>query len=459
MKTNNQIENSSSFIALFINTLLLLVITIMPFIVFPFGKYYYINTKVIFLYTCGILIFLLMIIDRKIEIKKEYLFTLLFLESIFIASIFSNYKDIAFLGSPNRQEGFLMYLVYIILFIAASKYLIINKVTINIILSCSCIMSIYTILQMFEIDPIQKYLYNTIVTPDGINGSIGSIGTIGNYNFVSSYICMFLFISIGIYIFKNKKIYLIPSIILFMGLLATRTRGGWVSFAIVSCIGILFIIRKKEYYIRTLALLGALVISFFTINYFSDNKILDRANISNLISETSSTDNVTYKNSYTSTKAQNIKIMNKTDTENSINLVGSASSRANILRIGFNAFLDSPFLGEGPDTLFYRLNDQYKEEMNYHISQYNESIDKLHNEYLEYAVCDGLFTLIFYLLIIGIILYRLVKNFNSTTKIVFFTILIYLVQAFTNISVIMVAPLFWILLGYASKISSYSSDL
>ena len=49
-------------------------------------------------------------------------------------------------------------------------------------------------------------------------------------------------------------------------------------------------------------------------------------------------------------------------------------------------------------------------------------------------------------------LYKLYyKRKNEDFVIIMLGILAYLIQAFANISVIMVAPLFWILLGYAFK--------
>ena len=105
-------------------------------------------------------------------------------------------------------------------------------------------------------------------------------------------------------------------------------------------------------------------------------------------------------------------------------------------------------MGWGPDTLMYRLNDDYNELQNEYLNSHGGYIDKAHNEFLEYAVCNGVFNLLAYLVLIGLIIYKLIGEINNDiSKVLLLTIIGYLVQSLFNISVIMVAPLYWILLG------------
>lgn len=144
----------------------------------------------------------------------------------------------------------------------------------------------------------------------------------------------------------------------------------------------------------------------------------------------------------------------KTEFSNKVESSRNSSTREriDILRVCLNVFKDSPFLGTGPDTLGERLSKDYKNYVNEHVKLYGATIDKAHNEYLEYAVSCGIFTLIFYLILIFCILKGILKNIKDDKfKIILSVILSYLIQATLNISVIAVAPLFWILLGYAVK--------
>ena len=76
---------------------------------------------------------------------------------------------------------------------------------------------------------------------------------------------------------------------------------------------------------------------------------------------------------------------------------------------------------------------------------------------MEYATSCGVFSLILYIILIALIIIKLIKNRGGNNKVLVLIILSYLIQAFFNISVIAVAPLFWILLGYAVQ-QIYSNE-
>ena len=86
--------------------------------------------------------------------------------------------------------------------------------------------------------------------------------------------------------------------------------------------------------------------------------------------------------------------------------------------------------------------------------------DKAHNEYLNIWVTEGIFALIFYLVFLFMLFFAGIKQFwkgkNKTaekrecgviSKIAFFAFFGYIAQAFFNISVVQVAPYFWIICG------------
>lgn len=430
---------------IFINIILYLVIIVMPFIVADTDNRKYVDGKAIFLYVAASLLIVMILFAGNNKFRKEHVIALIFVLSLVIAACFSHYKQVAFFGNNERIEGALMYLVYIVLFYAASKYLELNEMIIKLILSAGCIMAIYAVVQMFGIDPIQKMFFGQIVTPTV------SVSLIGNYNFVSTYMCMFIFISVALYIYKKDIFYLGTSIILFLGLLASRTRGGWITFIIVSVIGLIFILKKKDCLIRAGFVFVMFFVSFIILNKVSGNMILDRADINNIVkfSKSNIIENDKLCSITNSNNIYNVRLLNDNKDSN-LQLVGSASSRTNIYKMAFKAFLDRPLLGEGPDTLGLRLKNDYSKEYYKHMSLYNEAVDKAHNEYLEYAVSGGIFTLISYLALVTFALYKLYnRRKNNDYVIIMLGIIAYLVQAFVNISVIMVAPLFWILLGYA----------
>jgi O-antigen ligase len=397
-----------------VNIILYSVIVIMPFIVVNVSSPRYVIGKMIFLYVVGVISIITLIGLKVTEFNFEHKIALVFLITMLIPSILSPQKYVAFMGNIQRNEGFVMYCIYILLFILASKYFVLNRKLLNLVLIFSCIMGVYGILQFYGIDPVQFWMFGFIQVSD-------SIGMIGNRNFFSSYLCIFLFISMAIYIFYGGKRYLIYSIILFTALICTLTRSGWLAFIIYSIIGLIFVIKDK----KRLKKSGIVFISFLSIflllNLSTNGKIIGRATNTIAIDETG--------------------IAKVED-----------SGRIEILNISWSAFKDNPFIGWGPDTLKYRLDSQYSEKHQEYINKHSAYIDKSHNEFLEYAVSNGIWNLISYLLLLGLIMYKLIENINNNLfKVLLLTLLGYLVQSFFNISVIMVAPIFWIFLGFCVK--------
>ena len=77
-----------------------------------------------------------------------------------------------------------------------------------------------------------------------------------------------------------------------------------------------------------------------------------------------------------------------------------------------------------------------------------DSYDKAHNEYLQLIITEGLFALIVYLLLCVKTVYTKTKSLKKDKELyLILPVIGYLVQAFFNISVIEVAPIFYMFLG------------
>jgi O-antigen ligase len=103
-------------------------------------------------------------------------------------------------------------------------------------------------------------------------------------------------------------------------------------------------------------------------------------------------------------------------------------------------------LGSGPDTfgIVYPKDTVFK----------GVTVDKAHNEYLQIAVTLGIPALLVYLFFTAHVLLTGLKaasRMKGENQILLFGLLAicigYLTQAFFNISVITVAPFFWVILG------------
>ena len=433
-----------------INFALYSLIMFMPFIVVKNIKPNYLMGKVIFIYITGSLLLILLIKDNlnyfKSLIKnfkfKNFSFTppnfknffkdkleekgiLLMFISYTIFSLIGPAIMVSLLGNKDRYEGLLVYSIYFLLFRSAKKYMKTNKKLIEIACILACIMSILTIFQLHGIDPIYSYLNN-------VRGAFSEFGTIGNRNFLSTYLLLFQAVTISGFIFFKNNRYLIYSTIIFGGILSGQTRGVWIGFVIMSFVGLLFIIKNKKQLINMCIIVICFSATLFSLNLSSNGKILGRFN-------TLTNDISTLTN-------------NLNTTTNDVDLDSIGSGRVEIWSMTFRSILQNPIIGTGPDTLHHRLMRDLEDEMLYKILVDKTYPDKAHNEYLEYFATGGITTLIGYLTLVISLLINLIKKRKDPISKVFILIIVgYLTQAFFNISVIQVAPIYWILLGFATQ--------
>lgn len=396
-----------------INILLLSIVTIMPFIVTNLQEPAYLMGKYYYIFTIAVMILLIVMKKGQSIIGKEEKISYWFLISILIASIFSEFKDISIWGAPNRREGLMMFCAYILFFVIAIRYLTINQISKKIVLTIPSIMAILGLLQMYGVDPIVKLL---------IEGDINveAMGLIGHRNFFAIYLVIFLMLNFAVFILKGGKLYFFNAVIQFAALLCTATRGVWIGFGVAVLVGGLFILKDKSRFKRAALSFVILVSIFCTINITTNGMLIGKVN--GLIQDT-------------------------------VNLSpDSGSFRIDIwMRIG-KVIRSSPIVGQGPDTLIYTMFKYHPDEVQEHFEKYDQYIDKSHNEYLEYWVSCGIVTIITYLWLLSVIGWNLFKRRKDDKyKVLLLTFIAYTVQAFFNISVPMVAPIWWIFLGYCVK--------
>ena len=419
IKKINSIDFSKEQI---INFLLHVAIILVPLIILDFrlfdidsevsqGHSQFVEGKVYFMMILGVLLLILSIMSLR-KINKENIIALIFLATIFVSAICSPYMNTAFFGNNDRGEGFIIIAIYVLMFILASHYFKPGKITIRIIFISSVLISLIALIQFLGFDLVAYILkFSQPAIHD-------AVGTLGNRNFMGTYTLIFLILSMSIYIFKGKKEYLVYAVFNFIGLMSSLTRGCWIAFIIVSIIGTFFIIKRKDCLKRALLLVSALLVMFIAINLTTGNKVIDRCSINNIVEDGK--------------------------------LVNSANAREQIFNLSLRAFCEKPFLGTGPDTLKLRLEDDFTKEYYEYLLNEKEYIDKAHNEFLEYAVSDGIFTVIAYVALLVVIIIGLIKNKkDDINKVLLLVIIGYILQSMLNISTVGVAQIFWIILGYA----------
>lgn len=402
------------------NLFTLIIICIVPLIITPWSIDYYYHPKIMSIYfLCLLMMIFYMVKIRTIIVEKENsdYFLLSYIFIILISTLFSVDLILSIQGNSLREEGFAALSCYAFIYIIAAKYYKFSRKHIKYLILSSCIIALYGVFQ---------YLGYEIIRPDFIRKywHKHSYSTIGNRNFLGSYLVLMLPISIYSYLHSKKNILLFSSCLLYLCLLCTITRGAWIGFTASICL-LSYYVFKYKINIKRFAIVAGLFVSITVLfNIYSGGEIFNRAasigkDFGDVIK-------------YSSNSAGSHRVF---IWKGAIKLIG-----------------DRPFLGSGPDTFGEVFMDKFQKEIK---DIYNNSVsfDKAHNEYLQIAVTTGIPSLLLYIAFIMTIMAKLHKMLEKNKIIVpiYCCIVGYLVQAFFNISVVSVAPVFWAILGVGNK--------
>jgi O-antigen ligase len=409
-------------------------------IIFPWGiELFSTVPKAVSLYIIVLSTWTLLLIKRKYwennfkqPLMKVEIIVSIFVFLIVLSTFYSVNKLTSIFGVYSRFEGIITLISYISIFVFSYRIMNIkqwNKIIPDMVV-VSFFVSIYGILQHYSID----FLPNSGIFGDKYTRSYALFN---NPNFFGSYIVLVIMLSIALYISSSNKKFtafiFISTSLTFTAMLFSGTRSAWVgSFLSVVFITV-FVVLKRKYLWRKW---GILLISFATI-FIIINSVEEGG----------------YLNRFISTFTDSSKIITNKDTGR------EGSNRIYIWSNSIPLLKEYFWLGSGPDTFIYVFpndTDEGKEIFG------DQKVDKAHNEYLQIAVTLGIPALLTYLLLLLAVLrkgFKAVRVVHEKDKILIYglisAIIGYLIQAFFNISVVQVAPLFWSILGITYGISTY----
>lgn len=391
-------------------------------------SYLNLSTSYIYLLVINLLVVMFLFIFKKINFDRIDIFLILLVIFGIISAIYANNFHCALHGVAHRYEGLyqLLYyysLMFLATYIKDDKY---KKLIIVFILFAGLFNSLFCFLQCFDI-----FDFITITRNWAGSGN----GFTGNPNFLGSYMVLCLGLSIGMFINNEKKygsIYLIFCMFIYSALLMSNTLSAIVGLFFICIIVLIYLIYdflKKNLYIKYVLRCVCLFVSCLFISLFLifSKKTVVFNDVINFKNETS--------------------IMIKGDFRDSL-----GSSRLfvwkNTLKIVPNYVLH----GVGIDNFYYAFGDI---PLNYTVNNKFIYYDKAHNEYLQKLICEGIFSCITYISMLSLIFFssffKIFKNRNYIYLSLLCAFVGYSIQAFFNISVIEVAPLFWIICGLLYK--------
>ena len=400
-----------------IDRILWILAAVLPVVIIPIDVVDIFDTiKGPILVLAGISILVLLILEKKWDNSLISWLLLVYVFFQFLSSVFAYNPLLAFAGETpkaGRFEGFASLVIYAILFYAAKNFMIPTQKKVITTFSVLSIVSVYALVQYYQFDPLVIYKhYRSMI-----------FSTIGNQNFLGSLVLMLTVLALGLFLHFKKWYYAVFFSLFFSTLLVAQTRSCWLSFAVILffvTISVLFFNRSKwDSFLISIVLMIAIA---FTLNKTKKNAL--------------------------STRSGTIK------KELAMNDEYGGSVRLKIWEITGLVIQDHPFLGTGPENLKTVIHAEHKKEINAYYRVKGTSVDKAHNEFLHIAAVTGIPSLIIYITILSLIFIQNGKYIvqSNLKTLLLLTILAYLIQAFFNISVIAVAPIFWITLGlFAQK--------
>lgn len=417
------------------NKKLLYIFTICILLLVPFIKtlsYYLMNYKIISNYDFInpaivlyisipflILIYIRNLIKTDFNLDKyDYLFYMILIAGI-ISSIFSNDIYVSIFGKSYRHEGLLSIIAYNLLFINWKRLGNIEdcKKLLKLILWIAIANTIYGFFQVYTDFPF--------VIRGGADGSI--TGLCGHNNFYGSLVVTSLsMLTCKILIDKKFNIKdLVVFILLVIGLINCQSTGPILAYIITVIFLVIFLIIKKSLNIKKFLVVFILPVILLILVYSINIFVFKSGN------------------------CELCDIKNKT-------INNGGNYRIYIWKASFEVANRHLITGVGYDNLVYDYPANPKIEDNFDtitqgfislIPKAYYMVDNAHNVYLHILASLGLIGFIPYMLLCLLIFISGLKSKEPTNFIILGGFVAYAIQAFVNLSVIQVAPIFYVLMG------------
>lgn len=344
--------------------------------------------------------------NNKINYADYIIYSLILLA--ILSTIFAFIPKTAIFGEKYRYEGLLSIVSYYLLFLNVKhiKDKKIKEKIIWIFLGVGLFQTVYGILQVYTNVGFVRHFSTPYM----------AMGLCGNPNFFGSYIIMHLLICIGLYLLDHKRLYLLLSLLFFVCLCVANSSGPFLGFIIAFLFFIIAFFKKIK-----LRYLLFIIITLITL-FYSNNYIVKYIHNNKF---------------HTSMQRAYVIADELTDTIKNFDNESIANGRVTVWKNSLPLVKKYWLVGAGLDNFgnVYEHNNRYVR------------FDKAHNVYLQMAITNGLPALIIYCILCLIVFIKGFKFKDNYYIVLYLAFVGYCIQAFANISVIDVAPCFFIILG------------
>ena len=357
-----------------------------------------------------------------------------------ISTIYAEDVNLAIWGSIYRYEGLVQICAYYMLFLNSrfinKKELIVKIV--NSLIIVGILQFIYSFLQVFVRGRYIYVKYEYVF--------YRASGFIGHPNMLGSYVVLTLLLALGMYFLydKNKKFYLISSILLYINLILAESTGPFYGFICGLIFMFVYLLKKKKIHFSSviitsmlvvIGLLGVTITSRVWCAEKFHDKFQDYFMITGDLKDTLTTIKGVFFNDVKNSESQ-------------VSTIESYGSNRIWLWSRSLKLVSKYWLhGTGIDNFtvpFSRVLTD-KDRNTPHLA--NSLFDRAHNEYLHLLITQGIFAFITYLILLLLVFVKGVKSKDILTCVLLFSFVGYAIQAFANISVYNVAPFFFVVMG------------
>jgi len=249
-------------------------------------------------------------------------------------------------------------------------------------------------------------------------------GTLGNPNFYSAYILICLSYIYSKLFQKNKKIimyiiYFLLSMLFAYGLIIGNSLGCILSFIIIFIITNIVTFIKNDYKKRRRIAITVLIFISIIISAIYNNKDL---------------------NNIISTNINEIKEIFKNGINNN-----TGNGRLEVWKKTIEYLPEHIYNGIGIDNFEYIENGK---PITLWVEKEFQVFDKAHNEFLQKLITEGVFSFITYIILLIYVTKCYFSNNNKENYPYFVVFISYVIQSFVGISVITVAPIFYMIMGF-----------
>lgn len=398
-----------------------------------------------------------------------------------VSTIFSDYPLKALMGSSINNEGLLMQSAYLLTAVIVGRLYRPNENHLMVFCAVATVVAVIGIFQFYNVDFLN--LNRGGIEDTNFGPTLLFVATMSNKNILSTYLCLAFCFAVGMFARFQRKIhwaYLPIAWIIFYMLMLGDTESGYVGVMVALAVLFPFLAVDRKSAGRLLFLLGGCLLllvvvdwsytvfgwSFFfhsllpyllvlgggmvaasALLFFAPLPALPRkgyvagwylllvlgvvVGVSILPSLAEKTENRTL------IQAAEILDGNLDDS--------FGSNRIFIWRRAVTLIPEHPLIGHGPDHFFIKFDDKFGREAS---EKHGVYYDKAHNEYIQFAVDEGLLGLGCMLAFYGLLLWQAWKRYRQPMMAaLLFAMVCFVVQAFFNFSTPLAHPVIWCLWG------------